>query len=107
MTNNDVSTQVREQESGSFLVGFLFGLFAGALSVMLFKSKKGQSSWKKIQKHWNQAKENLPTDTGFSGWQELLESMLGSLVPEETVKSKTSTRKKPAHRKKKKTKKLT
>lgn len=44
---------------GSFLNGFLAGLFAGAAGYFLFGTKKGETVRSKVEQEWNTAKEHL------------------------------------------------
>lgn len=51
-------------DQGSFLNGFVVGLFAGAASYFLFATDKGATVREQLAEEWEQAKGQLTESTG-------------------------------------------
>jgi gas vesicle protein len=86
----------QEQESGSFVMGFAVGLFAGAAGYYLFATDKGHKIRQELVKEWEQAKAEWPdlmgSDSKTHTWRDLIRTMVAQVVPEESEKKSVGRR---------------
>jgi gas vesicle protein len=78
MSSNQVTTQGTSQ--GSFLNGFIVGLFAGAAGYFLFGTKKGETIRHKINEEWEQAKVQLSDQGVIESSDMTIREFLASIV---------------------------
>lgn len=94
-----MSDMSNNNDHGSFLTGFTFGLFAGAASLFLFGTEKGSRVRSRLAEEWDEAKHYLEEEgvieKGKTSIRDVFKSIVDNIQEHQSKFKKLPPKNKP------------
>lgn len=88
-----------QDDSGSFLTGFTLGMFAGAASLFLFGTERGNKVRSRMAEEWEEAKEYLEEEgvieKGKTTIRDVFKSVVDNIQQRQSEAKKAKPKAKP------------